>query len=838
MKEYIKRVHGQYNFWKILEMSIITSLLIVAIDMFNVITNISNSIEWKFLIILLISSITIILLEGYLFLQLAYINTVDYILSILLVTEGVLLIEEYMINGLKGYRKSVCLIMLFITLSLLCYRGIRYGKNIKKYCERKKDIWSLKQLYEYNDQRKDNNASTERICISEKEVDYDLLNREYIIKQVYDIIVKNENFRDKLVLGIEGKWGSGKSTIINNVKRELKENNNKENFIIIDQFDIWQYENNEEILVGMLTELLKVAESKKFDMFFVKNIKRVMDALSSLNKKANVVKVFLEQKESIESIKLQIQDYLKVRNKKVVFIIDDFDRIESEKIAFVFKLITKVLDFENVIYILSYDIKQIKNVFANKLGFDANYYKKVIQIQVKIPEISKEVKMQVWKKCIRNLFAIYNFNYKQECRNSIDLIDEIIELLSDTRDLIRICNSVLIPVLCMDYFLICKYDLIVLEIVKFYNWDLYKTIYEQKDYFVEKPDVESFENKREDKYKNIFKKEEEKKFLTLLSAIFPNINRFIDKSTKTDEMPNRVYNEDVFENYFALDESKYSEQAKELEDCIRELNKKQTDSKETEKQEQKIKKIIKIIQEKQVPFIILVPILQKIKVNNYSSFIQEVFFYIKDQKTLRGCEEIIALCTEMLNNMGSKEFQQVMREIRTHKYGIKLISTMNEIRKEIKDDYKNDWSEYVGNLLLSSLSLNMYESKHYMEKTICALIEINQDLNGNIERIKNYVNDKLNKYTVIYFIYDMLKIQRVGNNVAYSLDPQMDQLMERGTINELIANGNYSEEGKKIKRVYERILSHPSYCMEEEINFEKLLEEMEKKDNGNSSSSN
>ena len=165
-------------------MSIIISVLIVAIDIFNLITNIVRSSNWTLFVILLIGSITIILLETYVFLRLAYINTIDYILSMLFIAEGLVLIEEYMINRLGGYRKTVLFIVFLITVFFLCYRGIKYGKNIKEYEKRKKDIWNLKQLYEYDNQNEDNNIPVGRICISEKEADYDLLNREYIIEQI------------------------------------------------------------------------------------------------------------------------------------------------------------------------------------------------------------------------------------------------------------------------------------------------------------------------------------------------------------------------------------------------------------------------------------------------------------------------------------------------------------------------------------------------------------------------------------------------------------------------------------------------------------------------------
>src|SRR5699024_1170018 len=139
--------------------------------------------------------------------------------------------------------------------------------------------------------------------------------------------------------------------------------------------------------------------------------------------------------------------------------------------------------------------------------------------------------------------------------------------------------------------------------------------------------------------------------------------------------------------------------------------------------------------------------------------------------------------------------------------------------------YKDKWDEYTGNLVIDNRSSNIYKDENYMEKTIYALIEIDKDLTKSVKKIKEYINCILNKYTVIYLIYDMLKIQRNGNNVVYFLDSHIYQLVEKDKINELINGQDYPGERGKIKKIYQTLLDD-DYCMEEEIDFEKLLEEM------------
>ena len=71
-------------------------------------------------------------------------------------------------------------------------------------------------LLTWKNYTKKHNLSKENlILLEETAVDYDLLHREEIIGVLYDTILKCHP-KNNFTIGLNGKWGSGKTTIINN----------------------------------------------------------------------------------------------------------------------------------------------------------------------------------------------------------------------------------------------------------------------------------------------------------------------------------------------------------------------------------------------------------------------------------------------------------------------------------------------------------------------------------------------------------------------------------------------------------------------------------------------
>lgn len=111
--------------------------------------------------------------------------------------------------------------------------------------------------------------------IREKAVGYDLLNREYFVKELSDLI-KTYISEERFVIGVEGSWGSGKTTFLNSLVDCIDKD---EQFIIINDFEPWLSENKESLLNNLINTILvksKLEIPKKDIDFFIKSISELV----------------------------------------------------------------------------------------------------------------------------------------------------------------------------------------------------------------------------------------------------------------------------------------------------------------------------------------------------------------------------------------------------------------------------------------------------------------------------------------------------------------------------------------------------------------------------------
>jgi len=63
---------------------------------------------------------------------------------------------------------------------------------------------------------------------------------------------------------------------------------------------------------------------------------------------------------TIIELKSEIIKYLSKRNKKIIIIIDDIDRLNEREIKEIFRLVRVNADFPNTIYVLAFDRKIVE----------------------------------------------------------------------------------------------------------------------------------------------------------------------------------------------------------------------------------------------------------------------------------------------------------------------------------------------------------------------------------------------------------------------------------------------------------------------------------------------
>lgn len=215
---------------------------------------------------------------------------------------------------------------------------------------------------------------------------------------------------------------------------------------------------------------------------------------------------------------------------------------------------------------------------SDDLNIDYDYLKKIIQLEVKVPIINDNIKINVVDKCIKNLLALYGTD-KNELYKYNSLTKGISDVIKDIRDLKRFLNSV-ITFCYRSNQKLNPIDTITIETIKMYNIELYQSIIENKRYFISEDKINyvdlhndvfmdkgKFNTEGKDYFDSIFIKEENKKFLNILSEIFPYVNNYkkgkklvndgniIYPYNKNEQVSRvrdkRIYSAKFFDLYFA-----------------------------------------------------------------------------------------------------------------------------------------------------------------------------------------------------------------------------------------------------------------------------------------------
>jgi len=258
---------------------------------------------------------------------------------------------------------------------------------------------------------------------------------------------------DSLVIALYGKWGSGKSSVINLARAEISKSAHSNRPTII-EFNPWLFSGEDRLNEHFFNEVAKElaiqneserdielanrlrAYSKLFGLIpekevFVKVIEKalvilgflgisigqvldllnfnigrlkiilfiigaVLFVISLLNKTIEKIADFFEKRgladqKTVLSFKKIIKESLAKRDSKILIILDDIDRLTPEEVRLVFKLIKINTDFPNVIYLLSFDRDVVQSALEEQPGINGqDYIEKIVQVSFDIPFAKQE----------------------------------------------------------------------------------------------------------------------------------------------------------------------------------------------------------------------------------------------------------------------------------------------------------------------------------------------------------------------------------------------------------------------------------------------------------------
>lgn len=628
---------------------------------------------------------------------------------------------------------------------------------------------------------------------------------------------QNETF----IVSLEGEWGSGKTTLINFIKEDLK--NKREKVEILD-FNPWLITGIEQIIKVFFDELIKVLSSDSFAVKWNEDIKKDLRTLASLilpdniNIDVGLIKLGYKPKDTLlpksektlVQIKEKINEYLRNSGKKIVVIIDDIDRLTDQETELIFRLTKGIADFDNLIYILLYDkgvVSKSLQKFKSENG--QKYLEKIVQYPLTVPKPhTTTIKKLLFKELDEILEKLkedgIDFIFNEETWSQVHLvIDKYIKTVRDINQIVNII-SFEYPIIATE---VNFTDFFIISLIKLKSHALYELIQNKpRDFFIDKHRTYQAEDEKKRIVENFNENLKDfHEFKDLLEIIFPIFTEYSFRSSgkhKTRYISDIYYFENYFsfsisddklsmKEYYAIQEKFLSPDFEDFRDALLEIDEKQKsqyfldmfyefkdsiETKEIENAFYNTLRVCKLLKSENTGYIFGTSVHYEhlgysllLKHKSVDNFLLD--FYINDNKV-----PLIIKC-ELLKDINEEIFKE-----HSDKKVVIAKETLEELNKIVKEQ-------------LESITLNSILEGLYPSHIVYLYNRFEASLEKLSHELKEYIFDNTKSFFEILKIFE--RVSRVSSSKGvydkHSIAKEhLSKLIDLSEIEEYINSLNVS----------------------------------------------
>lgn len=345
----------------------------------------------------------------------------------------------------------------------------------------------------------------------------DIKDDSFKREPLVDLIVESINNVSReshpcVVYGIYGKWGEGKTTLLNFIEDKLISQGKTDNISIV-HFNPWIVSNEEALLREFFNSTVVDVDEKVRNLFKRYGSLVVFAARTFANifipnsgdRIAEGVKdikdTFTGSENSITQLKKATSDAIVKSGKHLLIIIDDVDRLDKDEIHAVLRLVRQVADFDNCIYMLAMDVDMVAKSISDYYGDGTvqdgrRFIDKIVQVPITIPKIPRVDFDKIIAAELNSILEGYCLP-----EDIASILEDVCPLIDTKRDLIRYCNQIsfVLPGLKGE---VNIHDLCLLEAIKMVSNDVYEGIYSHRAALMKTPDLSSLyiDQDKEEKY--------------------------------------------------------------------------------------------------------------------------------------------------------------------------------------------------------------------------------------------------------------------------------------------------------------------------------------------------
>jgi ABC-type dipeptide/oligopeptide/nickel transport system ATPase subunit len=213
-----------------------------------------------------------------------------------------------------------------------------------------------------------------------------------------------------LTIGIQGEWGSGKTSLLNSISYKLGTDEYK--IITINAWEHALLSKPEETLIKIVNEIISdlTSELKASDQLkkkvsnnleqIAKGALRIASASAAGAATSQVVDELLTSNQNIiNDLKKQLEEGTREiiekqkKYKKIIIYVDDLDRIDPPDAVAVLELLKNIFDIKNCVFVLAIDYQVVVKGLEKKFGKRNNenewefkaFFDKIIQLPFMMP---------------------------------------------------------------------------------------------------------------------------------------------------------------------------------------------------------------------------------------------------------------------------------------------------------------------------------------------------------------------------------------------------------------------------------------------------------------------
>ena len=323
-----------------------------------------------------------------------------------------------------------------------------------------------------------------------KDSSNDLLDRassaEAFAKHIFSF-----DYKEGLVVGLCGEWGNGKTSYINLMRPELEKNS----FVL--DFNPWMFSDAHNLVALFFTEISAQLRDYEDDNELIDSLSSFGELLSNLKPIPFVgnyfsvlggcLSFFSKKKKEKNSLKNQRDKLIKVLkeiSKPITVILDDIDRLSSDELQSILKLVRVTGNFPNIVYVLSFDKNRVIKTLNDNNIDGRDYLEKIIQIPFDIPQVPKKL---LQENLFSSLDKILGDVYLDKVRWPNAYWNIIKPTIKNIRDIKRYTSSLsnIFKQLGKEIDVV---DLLTIEAIRIFFPDKFKEIFELKDYLLARSD--------------------------------------------------------------------------------------------------------------------------------------------------------------------------------------------------------------------------------------------------------------------------------------------------------------------------------------------------------------